>query len=194
MRIGLRSALAATVVTAALVSSAAGTATAAASAPQGKEGNAFAKRGEVTKFAATSTFKLTLPKGDHAVITDPGVRILNADGKAVGGITRLDIKDKAGNIHKATWALKGDQLTQTIADVKGDTIEGTVVRPTTPGQITTRIDWTCLSDGAATVMGGLGVAASVAGGLETGGATLAATSGLIGGTTSAAKGVHDHCF
>ncbi|MFH9420769.1 hypothetical protein [Streptomyces sp. NPDC017529] len=98
-----------------------------------------------------------------------------ADGKAVGGITRLDIKDKAGHIHKVTWTLKGDRLTQKVADVKGPTVEGVLVRPTTPGQATTRKDWTCLQDGTGAVMGGLGVAASVAGGLETGGASLAAT-------------------
>ncbi|MFF4694874.1 hypothetical protein [Streptomyces chattanoogensis] len=90
-------------------------------------------------------------------------------------MTRLDIKDKAGYIHKATWTLKGDQFTQTIADVKGSTIEGVVVRPTTPGQVTTRMDWTCFMDGVGAVGGGIAVAAGVAGGLETGGASLAAT-------------------
>ncbi len=148
MRIGLRPALAATVVTAAIVSSTAGTAMAAAPASQGKDTNAVAKRGQVTKFAATSTFKIKLPKGDHAVLTDPGVRFLNADGKAVGGMTRLDIKDKAGHIHKVTWSLKGDRLTQKVSGVKGSTVEGVVVRPTTPGQVTTRMDWSCFMDGA----------------------------------------------
>ncbi|GGU00707.1 hypothetical protein GCM10010289_21790 [Streptomyces violascens] len=168
---------------------------AASLAPQDKPANAFVERGKVAKFAATSTFKLQLPKGDHAVLTDPGVRFLDADGKVVGGMTRLDIRDTAGNIHKATWTLKGDQVTQTIADVKeGSTIEGTVVRPTAPGQITTRMDWTCFMDGVGALGGGIAVAASVAGGLETGGASLAATGGLINGTAGAAKGVADHCF
>ncbi|WP_438295860.1 hypothetical protein [Streptomyces sp. HUAS TT7] len=69
-------------------------------------------------------------------------------------MTRLDIKNTAGHTHKATWTLKGDQLTQTIADVKGATIEGVVVRPTTPVQLTTRMNWTCFMDGVGTVGGG----------------------------------------
>ncbi|KAA6222019.1 hypothetical protein CP973_08675 [Streptomyces albofaciens JCM 4342] len=194
MRIGLRPALAATVVTAAIVSSTAGTAMAAAPASQGKDTNAVAKRGQVTKFAATSTFKIKLPKGDHAVLTDPGVRFLNADGKAVGGMTRLDIKDKAGHIHKVTWSLKGDRLTQKVSGVKGSTVEGVVVRPTTPGQVTTRMDWSCFMDGAGALASGVGVIASVAGAPESGGATLSAAGPLISGTASAAKGVSDHCF
>ncbi|WP_030680059.1 hypothetical protein [Streptomyces rimosus] len=151
-------------------------------------------RPAVTKFAATSTFTLKLPKGDHAVVTGPGLRIINADGKVVGGMTRLDIKDKAGHVHKAIWTLKGNRLTQKVSDVKGSTIEGVVVRPAKPGQVTTRMDWTCFMDGVEAVGGGLGVAASGAGGLQTGGASLAATWGLLTGTSAAAKGVADHCF
>ncbi|MFI0257903.1 hypothetical protein ACH4OW_02525 [Streptomyces sp. NPDC017056] len=37
--------------------------------------------------------------------------------------------------------------------MKGSTVEGVVVRPTTPGQVTTRMDWTCLQDGTGAVMG-----------------------------------------
>jgi hypothetical protein len=188
MRLGMRSALTATVVTAAIVSS---TAAAVADTPPKQD---IAKRGQVTRFAATSTFDLTLPKGDHAVLTDPGVRFLNADGKTVGGMTRLDIKDTAGHIHKATWTLKGNKLTQKIADVNGSTIEGTAVRPTTPGQMTANFDWKCFTDGATAIASGVGVAASVIGAPETGGAALAATGPLISGTAAAANGVHDHCF
>ncbi|MFH8410996.1 hypothetical protein ACH4FX_40435 [Streptomyces sp. NPDC018019] len=196
MRIGLRSALATTVIAAAIVSSTAGTAMAAAPAPQGKAANVFAKDGEVAKFAATSTFKLNLPKGDHAVLTDHGVRFLKADGTLDGGMKRVDVKDKAGKIHKATWTLKGDQLTQKIADVKGSTIEGVVVPPTTQGKVTTRTkrsNSNCFWDGVATMGAGLGVIGSVVAAPVSGGTTLAATGALMGGAAAAAHGVQG-CF
>ncbi|WP_199930861.1 hypothetical protein [Streptomyces sp. CB02923] len=176
------------------MSATAGTAMAAAPASHGKQTLDVAKRGQVTEFAATSTFKLKLPKGDRAILSDPGVRFLNADGKTVGGMTRLDVKDKAGHVHKATWTLKGDRLTQKISGVKGSTVEGVAVRPTTPGQVTTRMDWTCFTNGATALASGVGVAATVAGAPETGGTALAATGPLISGTAAAANGVHDHCF
>ncbi|UQA91322.1 hypothetical protein [Streptomyces halobius] len=178
----------------AIVSSTATTAMAAAPASQDKPANVFVKRGQVAKFAASSTFKINLPKGDHAVLTPRGLRVLNADEKVVGGMTRLDVMDKAGHVHKATWSLEGNQLTQTIADVKkGSTIEGTVVRPTPPGPVTVLVNWNCFWDGVGTVGAGLGVIGSVAGAPATGGASLAATGGLLGGTAMAARGFKD-CF
>ncbi|MFH8405255.1 hypothetical protein ACH4FX_10825 [Streptomyces sp. NPDC018019] len=193
MRIGLRSALAATVVTTAIVSSTAGTALAAAPASQDKPANVFVKRGQVAKFAATSTFKLNLPKGDRAVLTPRGVRFLDAKGQVIGGMPRLDVKDKDGHIHHSKWALEGNQLTQTISDVNGATIEGTVVKPTTPGRIEARIDWNCMMDGTGAVIGGLGVAGAALTSPMTAGTSLAAAGGLLGGTVSAAKGFADHC-
>ncbi|MEV5592252.1 hypothetical protein [Streptomyces sp. NPDC052496] len=194
MRFGVRSALATTVAAAAIVTSMAATATAAAPASQGKPANPFAKGGEVAKFAATSTFKLNLPKGDHAVLTDRGVRFLKADGTLDGGMKRVDIKDKAGKVHKVTWTLKGDQLTQKIADVKGSTIEGTVVPATTQGKVRAkRSNSNCFWDGVATMGAGLGVIGSVVAAPVSGGTTLAATGALMGGAAVAAHGVQD-CF
>ncbi|KOT90400.1 hypothetical protein ADK86_26225 [Streptomyces sp. NRRL F-5755] len=196
MRFGVRSALATTVAAAAIVTSMAATATAAAPASQDKPAKPFAKGGEVTKFAATSTFKLNLPKGDHAVLTDRGVRFLKADGTLDGGMKRLDVKDKAGKIHKATWTLKGDQLTQKIADVKGSTIEGTVVPAAAPGKVATRAkrsNSNCFWDGVATIGAGLGAAGGVIAAPASGGTSLAATGALMGGAAAAAHGVQD-CF
>jgi hypothetical protein len=195
MRIGMRSVLAATLAAAAIVSTSAATATAASTpTPQHNATSVFAKRGQTTKFAATVTFNINLPKGDHAVLTAPGVRFIDAKGQAVGGMTRLDVADTSGHIHHTTWTLKGDQLTQTISGVNGSTIEGVVVRPTTPGQMTANFDWDCFGDGVTALTDGVITAGTVAAAPESGGATLAATGAVAQGAWAAAQGVKDNCF
>ncbi|MGD3112638.1 hypothetical protein [Streptomyces sp. YGL11-2] len=148
----------------------------------------------MAKFATTSTFKINLPKGDHAVLTPRGVRFLDANGQVVGGMARQDIKDTAGKVHKATWTLNGDQVTQTISDVNGSTIEGTLVRPAAPGQMSARsIDWDCIMDGAGAAAGGLGLAGAALTAPMTAGTSLAAAGAFVGGAASAAKGFADNC-
>ncbi|WP_043264708.1 hypothetical protein [Streptomyces sp. CT34] len=167
---------------------------AAAPASQDQPANVFVNRGQVAKFATTSTFKLNLPKGDHAVLTPRGVRFLDANGQVVGGMARQDIKDTAGHIHKATWTLNGDQVTQTISDVNGSTIEGTLVQPTAPGQVSARSGgWDCIMDGAGAVAGGLGLAGAAVTSPMTLGTSLAAGGAFVGGTAAAAKGFADNC-
>ncbi|MFE0046183.1 RICIN domain-containing protein [Streptomyces albireticuli] len=80
--------------------------------------------------AKTATAAMEVPAGGKLTAYKGGVQVNDADGNTIATVQPGTVTDTNGTTHKVSLAVDGNNVTQTIEGVTGDTVTGTITPPT----------------------------------------------------------------
>lgn len=83
-----------------------------------------------TALAKTATDTMDVPEGGKLTAYQGGVQVIDAGGTVIATVRPGTVTDADGTIHKVSFTVNGNDVTQTIEGVTGDTVTGTITPPT----------------------------------------------------------------